>query len=290
LAGSAATPLPNAVTAGGTIVSGGHNLSSDGSGNLTAAGDLPNTNPLLDPNGLANNGGPTQTIPLLPGRPAINAGSNAQAPHPGFVGPYELENWTSSGITGGSTTITPSSGPATSAQFSYNVNLGNPGGGVSFRTATFSTTAAASGTVSLNYDYAGFHAFFMTNETLQLYADGPSGRQTITLVNQNPASPANPSNFDYSGSTSITVNAGFGFGFIVGGSNFDSNSQINGTLTVSNLVTPASTDQRGVSRIINGTVDIGAFESRGFTMDVAGGNNQSAVVGTAFGTQLAVTV
>src|SRR5262249_60600897 len=112
-------------------------------------------------------GGPTKTMALLPGSPAINAGSNAQV-NPGFVGPYELESWTSSGITGGSTTITPSSGPATSAQFSYNVNLGNPGGGVTFRTATFSTTAAASGTVSLNYDYAGFHAFFMTNQTLQL--------------------------------------------------------------------------------------------------------------------------
>jgi hypothetical protein len=41
-----------------------------GTGNLTA-------NPLLGP--LANNGGPTQTLALLPGSPAIDAGSNALA-------------------------------------------------------------------------------------------------------------------------------------------------------------------------------------------------------------------
>ncbi len=34
-------------------------------------------NPGLDPNGLQNNGGPTQTIALLPGSPAIGAGSDS---------------------------------------------------------------------------------------------------------------------------------------------------------------------------------------------------------------------
>jgi hypothetical protein len=33
---------------------------------------LQNTNPLLDPSGLQNNGGPTQTIALQQGSPAIN--------------------------------------------------------------------------------------------------------------------------------------------------------------------------------------------------------------------------
>ncbi|HEX8999155.1 MAG TPA: choice-of-anchor Q domain-containing protein, partial [Blastocatellia bacterium] len=50
---------------------------------------------------------------------------------------------------------------------------------------------------------------------------------------------------------------------------------------------PAS-DQRGIARA--GNVDIGAFESRGFTLGVAGGNNQSAVTGTAFAAPLSVTV
>ncbi len=129
LAGSAATPLPNAVTAGGTIVSLGHNLCSDGSGNLIAAGDRPNTDPLLAP--LGDYGGPTLTHALLPGSPAIDAGANAGAP---------------------------------------------------------------------------------------------------------------------------------------------------------------GSDQRGLARVVNGTVDIGAFESRGFTATAAGGDGQSAFAGTAFGGTLGVTV
>jgi hypothetical protein len=53
----------------GTITDGGHNLDSDGS-----CGVGPATDPMLDPAGLANNGGPTQTIALLLGSPAIDAG------------------------------------------------------------------------------------------------------------------------------------------------------------------------------------------------------------------------
>ncbi|MBX7223284.1 MAG: hypothetical protein K1Y36_25455 [Blastocatellia bacterium] len=49
-----------------------------------------------------------------------------------------------------------------------------------------------------------------------------------------------------------------------------------------------ATDQRGISRV--GTTDIGAYESRGFTMALASGNNQSTTVTTAFTNPLAVTV
>lgn len=47
-------------------------------------------------------------------------------------------------------------------------------------------------------------------------------------------------------------------------------------------------DQRGVGR--NGNVDIGAFESRGFALTAAAGNNQTATVGTAFANALAAAV
>jgi hypothetical protein len=60
------------------IVSLGHNLcSDDGHGFLNQAGDLTNTIPQLGP--LANNGGPTLTLALLAGSPAINAGDNSVA-------------------------------------------------------------------------------------------------------------------------------------------------------------------------------------------------------------------
>jgi fibronectin-binding autotransporter adhesin len=59
------------------ITSNGYNLCSDnGSGFLTAAGDQINTNPKLDPAGPQYNGGPTQTIALTYGSPAIDTGNS----------------------------------------------------------------------------------------------------------------------------------------------------------------------------------------------------------------------
>ena len=60
------------------IQSAGHNIDTDGSCFLTAAGDLPRHNPLLGP--LADNGGPTDTLALLAGSPAIGAGAAAGCP------------------------------------------------------------------------------------------------------------------------------------------------------------------------------------------------------------------
>jgi fibronectin-binding autotransporter adhesin len=50
-------------------------LSSDSSCHLTGPGDLNNTDPKLGT--LGNYGGPTQTIPLLSGSPAIDAGNRS---------------------------------------------------------------------------------------------------------------------------------------------------------------------------------------------------------------------
>jgi hypothetical protein len=54
-------------------MSEGYNLSSDGTCGLIGPGDMQNTDPLLGP--LQQNGGPTQTMALLPGSPAIDAGN-----------------------------------------------------------------------------------------------------------------------------------------------------------------------------------------------------------------------
>ncbi len=51
-----------------------------------------------------------------------------------------------------------------------------------------------------------------------------------------------------------------------------------------------NTDQRGLPRIVEGTVDIGAFESGGFTIAVQSGDNQSTVNGTVFANPLSVSV
>jgi CSLREA domain-containing protein len=55
------------------------------------------------------------------------------------------------------------------------------------------------------------------------------------------------------------------------------------------LTTPLTTDQRGVTRRVNNTVDIGAFESRAFTLSVTSGSPQSRAVNTLFA-PLVVTV
>ena len=58
---------------GGTITSHGYNLSSDSTCNLNGPGDMNNSNPNLGP--LQNNGGPTKTMALPSGSPAIDAGN-----------------------------------------------------------------------------------------------------------------------------------------------------------------------------------------------------------------------
>ena len=72
--------LQNTIVAGnlggnciGTMTSGGYNLSSDGTCNLTGPGDQNNVEPRLGT--LRYNGGPTQTVAELPGSPTIDAGN-----------------------------------------------------------------------------------------------------------------------------------------------------------------------------------------------------------------------
>jgi len=59
----------------GTITSNGYNLSSDNSCDFGNTGDLNNTDPKLGK--LGDRGGPTQTMPLLSGSPAIDAGNSS---------------------------------------------------------------------------------------------------------------------------------------------------------------------------------------------------------------------
>jgi hypothetical protein len=84
----------------GTLTDGGHNLIEDTGANacnLTNGtnGNIIGQDPNLDPAGLQNNGGPTQTIAVLAGSAAINAGDEAVCAAPpvngldqrGFVRP-----------------------------------------------------------------------------------------------------------------------------------------------------------------------------------------------------------
>jgi hypothetical protein len=96
-----AANVMNTIIAGNSVGAGGQG--PDFSGDLTSqdynlientsgtniqgatAHNILNQSPNLGP--LANNGGPTQTMALLAGSPAINAGSNAAITNPPFIGP-----------------------------------------------------------------------------------------------------------------------------------------------------------------------------------------------------------
>jgi hypothetical protein len=68
----------NSGNCSGWLTDGGHNLSSDATCNFTNTGSMNNTGADLGP--LADNGGPTLTMALLPGSPAIDAGNTSLAP------------------------------------------------------------------------------------------------------------------------------------------------------------------------------------------------------------------
>ncbi len=56
----------------GGVSSQGYNLESGTDCGFTGTGDLQNSDPRLDPNGLQQNGGPTQTLALEPDSPAVD--------------------------------------------------------------------------------------------------------------------------------------------------------------------------------------------------------------------------
>ncbi len=149
-----------------TFTSSGHNLVSDGSAGLSASGDISSVNALLAT--LANYGGSIQTIALLPGSPAINAGSNALATGlttdergAGFnrivngtvdIGAFESRGFTLATVSGGGQSATVATGFTNPLIVTVSSSFGEPviGGVVTFSapgsgaSATFPTGNTAS--------------------------------------------------------------------------------------------------------------------------------------------------
>jgi hypothetical protein len=202
----------------GAVASSDHDLIGDGTGaNLSNGtnGDLVGTtespiNALLGP--LQNNGGPTQTMALLAGSPAVNAGDNAVVPAgvitdqrgPGFnrifagvvdIGAYELQS-TVIATTTAVTTSTATSTYGDMLTFTATV-AGNltPVGGVTFvidsgtpvvgiagattgsaATWTFTTSTLSAGSHTVQALYTGTDDFTDSTGTL-------SGGQTVNKAN-----------------------------------------------------------------------------------------------------------
>ena len=147
-----------------------------------------------------------------------------------FLGPYELQNWQKTGP--GTTSITPASGPACNATFSYDHTPSS----YNWETWQFQTTAAQTETFSFDWEYKGCHSWYKTEARAYVFADGPSGPTTTTLY-----SGSGWCGFSASGSSSIQVNKGYSFGFIVKGKHFDSSRILRGSLKISDSTPPVIT-------------------------------------------------
>lgn len=66
----AGSPIYECSATAGTIIDAGYNISDDATCGFSASTSHSNTDAKLDPAGLSNNGGPTQTIALQPSSPA----------------------------------------------------------------------------------------------------------------------------------------------------------------------------------------------------------------------------
>lgn len=151
--------------------------------------------------------------------------------------------WSGSGnVTAGPalTTSVDADGTAGAAVFSYDNNAPGSSGSGAGANLEFSTTASRSGPLTLQYEYIGFHAFFQVRVGLEAFVFDGESTTLVPLVDAGPANCCTtPSNgFFYSGDVTLTVSAGDTYGFRMTGSNFDSNSRLQGTLTVDSAVVP----------------------------------------------------
>ncbi len=174
-----------------------YNLIGDGSGGLSTANhnllgsSASPLNPLLAP--LGNYGGPTQTMALLPGSPALNAGDNTNAPAydqrgPGFprivggtidIGAFEVQNSNSNQASSLAVTGFPSVITAGSAG-SFTVTVLNADGATDTNytgTVHFSSSdplAILPADYTFSQNDAGVHTFSATLKT--------AGTQSITAT------------------------------------------------------------------------------------------------------------
>jgi|GEM_PF-5272918 len=109
----------------------------------------------------------------------------------------------------------------------------------STQTWTFANTAQSAATVTESFSYSGFHAYFQVRVFVHPFVIHNGVKTYLTGIDQGPINCCTPPSggFTIAASTTFNLLAGDTYGFEIGGSNFDSNSVLNGTFTI---VTPAA--------------------------------------------------
>ena len=195
--------------------------------------------------------------------------------------------WSGSG--GGSepgTSTVVSDGTSGAAEFSYDIpNSCDCGVSGSW---TFATTAASAGQVVLPWSYAGFHAYYDVTVGLEAFVTHDNVTTTTSLVSEGPVScsPCTPPSggFSYSGATTLSVQAGDSYGFIMSGSNGDSNATLQGALTVDVSGNDAWTRAQSISLDANGdgsasgSIDLSG-EARWYKFNVTPGGSVQVDLG-----------
>jgi len=302
---------PNGPDIQGAMSSLGNNLigAKDGSSGLTngVSNDIVGTianpiNPLLAP--IGNYGGPTPTMALLPGSPAINAGSNSLASSSGLttdqrgpsfnrvvgaavdIGAFESRGFTISAFSGtpqSATILTAFASPLVASITGVGVEPVN--GGVIRFTAPGSGASAAltGGSATANITIAGGQA--STNAT----ANGIGGAYNVT-ASATGASSASFALTNSKAATSTTVTSSV--------NPSDLNQSVTFTATVTGPVTPTGTVQfkdnggnlgspvalngSGVAQVTTLTLTTG---NHTITADYSGDGNLLTSTGTLAGGQ-----
>ncbi len=104
----------------------------------------------------------------------------------------------------------------------------------STQTWSLTTTTIHGGTAVLDYDYEGFHAYYAVTAFLRAVVIHNGVKTTTSLVSAGPVNCCTPpsSGFSYKGHTQLTLRPGDTYGFEFGGSNYDSNAVLRGSLAV----------------------------------------------------------
>jgi len=151
-----------------------------------------------------------------------------------FDGPYALSNWTTSGILDGTAYVDLAASSTTSAEFVYDVDLGYPAGGVSYRLAEFEVYATVDGTVAFDWDFAWDHRIHKPEAELIAWAEDDTGAIQTQQLHYEFKDSFGPDSA--AGSlTGLQVYAGRPFGVAFGGSNLDADSRISGTLVLTSF-------------------------------------------------------